>query len=161
MGSFSIWHWAIVGLVVFLVLPFAAALLIKRPDGPNRFGLEEPFDGRAPDAPVRSVQSGFANAFNFHGRTPRGAFWYVFVPSWLIYTALRMLPASGPLAFLLLALALTALVVWLAVCVRRLHDINRSGWWVLMSFSLGLLILLWWYAQPSSEAQEARRPAMA
>ena len=39
----------------------------------------------------------------------------------------------------------------IAVAVRRLHDINRSGWWLLVVLVpfIGALILIYWYAQPS------------
>jgi uncharacterized membrane protein YhaH (DUF805 family) len=37
----------------------------------------------------------------------------------------------------------------LAVLVRRLHDTNRSGWWVLISFLplIGILVLLFFSVQ--------------
>ena len=41
----------------------------------------------------------------------------------------------------------------LAVTVRRLHDIDRSGWWYLLSLIpiIGILVLLYWYIQPGTE----------
>lgn len=35
----------------------------------------------------------------------------------------------------------------LAVAIRRLHDTDRSGWYILVAFVplIGGLILLWWY----------------
>lgn len=34
----------------------------------------------------------------------------------------------------------------LAVSVRRLHDIDYSGWWILISFVpvVGLIAIVWW-----------------
>ena len=37
---------------------------------------------------------------------------------------------------------LVTLVPYLAVCVRRLHDTDRSGWWLLLWF-LPLIGLIW------------------
>ena len=35
----------------------------------------------------------------------------------------------------------------LAVCVRRLHDINRSGWWQLITLTIiGIILLIIWWA---------------
>jgi len=38
---------------------------------------------------------------------------------------------------------------------RRLHDINRSGWWQLMWFGallvIPVVILIWWATRPSNE----------
>ena len=43
---------------------------------------------------------------------------------------------------------ITSLITLLpAVCVfiRRLHDVNRSGWWILISFTcIGIIPLLYW-----------------
>lgn len=40
----------------------------------------------------------------------------------------------------------------LAVGTRRLHDIGKSGWWQLIMLTvIGLLLLIYWWAQPSSE----------
>ncbi len=37
----------------------------------------------------------------------------------------------------------------IAVSVRRLHDIDRSGWWVLIGLVpfVGVLVLLYWWVQ--------------
>jgi uncharacterized membrane protein YhaH (DUF805 family) len=52
---------------------------------------------------------------------------------------------SGPLTGLLgLALFLPSL----GVTIRRLHDHDRSGWWILLALLpiVGALVLLFWYA---------------
>lgn len=37
-----------------------------------------------------------------------------------------------------------------AVSIRRLHDVGRSGWWFLLTFTVvGGLLLLYWYVRPS------------
>ena len=45
---------------------------------------------------------------------------------------------------------LATLLPGLAVLIRRLHDVNRSGWWGLLILTgIGLLALLYWAVQPS------------
>ena len=50
-------------------------------------------------------------------------------------------------------LALAIVLPNLAVTVRRLHDTDRTGWWVLLGLVpvIGLLVLLWFYIQNGSE----------
>jgi uncharacterized membrane protein YhaH (DUF805 family) len=34
----------------------------------------------------------------------------------------------------------------LALKVRRVHDVNKSGWWILIAFTgIGYFLLLYWY----------------
>jgi uncharacterized membrane protein YhaH (DUF805 family) len=97
--------------------------------------------------------------FGFRGRLNRAKYW-LFV---LIYTvALTVLlaiggtflftgavqgglagAAAGGLVFMILTLVfvLLALIASIAVGVKRLHDRNRSGWWLLLFFFVpGLLM---------------------
>jgi uncharacterized membrane protein YhaH (DUF805 family) len=52
---------------------------------------------------------------------------------------------AGLLVSLVVSLAL--IVPGLSVAVRRLHDIGKSGWWLLLIFAIivGWIILLVWY----------------
>ena len=47
---------------------------------------------------------------------------------------------------------LAVFLPYLGVSVRRLHDINRSGWWILIGFVplVGALLLIYWYVQPGT-----------
>ena len=40
----------------------------------------------------------------------------------------------------------------LALFVRRMHDVNRSGWWYLLVFTvIGVFVLLYWMLQPGDK----------
>jgi len=56
--------------------------------------------------------------------------------------------------------ALAALVPSLAVDVRRLHDIGKSGWWLLIAFVpiVGGIILLVWCATDSQPGDNQYGP---
>ena len=45
------------------------------------------------------------------------------------------------------------LIPYLAVAVRRLHDIGKSGWWILLTVTgIGnILLIIWWATASSSE----------
>src|ERR1041385_4655713 len=74
---------------------------------------------------------------DFSGRAPRPEYWWWFLATLIISTiayiidnliGLKVVGSYGPL-YLIVALGL--LVPGIAVAVRRLHDTNRTGWWLL------------------------------
>ncbi|MEK6310000.1 MAG: DUF805 domain-containing protein [Curtobacterium sp.] len=68
-------------------------------------------------------------------------------------TLLSSLPPVGLVGLLLFALLwLAALLPWIAVIARRLHDTNRSGWWVLLAaVPVGNVVLVVFLTIPSDE----------
>ena len=91
--------------------------------------------------------------FRFRGRASREEYWYFTLFHVMITAILTLvdlfLLGSSERGIGLLSLAYTILVFLpgITVSVRRLHDTNRSGWWLLISFIplLGALLLLYWY----------------
>lgn len=94
----------------------------------------------------------------FSGRARRAEYWmfalFNWLMSWGFYIMLVMMGATGertqdlPPAALGLAMAyalfaLAMLIPSLAVAVRRMHDTNRSGWWLLIALipGIGALVL--------------------
>jgi len=50
------------------------------------------------------------------------------------------------------AFYLITLVPSVSVSIRRLHDINRTGWWLLISLTIvGIILLLYWAVKPGDE----------
>lgn len=49
---------------------------------------------------------------------------------------------------------LVTLLPYLAVTARRLHDTNRSGWWMLISLTIiGIIPLLIWYCTKGDDGE--------
>ncbi|MBB2705215.1 UNVERIFIED_ORG: uncharacterized membrane protein YhaH (DUF805 family) [Rhizobium esperanzae] len=48
--------------------------------------------------------------------------------------------------------SLATFLPWIAVAARRLHDINRSGWWQLLGLLplVGSVVVLVWYCRAST-----------
>ncbi|MEK7802194.1 MAG: DUF805 domain-containing protein [Pseudomonadota bacterium] len=60
--------------------------------------------------------------------------------------------ASPAMPILSLVVSLGLLIPSIAVSARRLHDVNKSGWWLLIAFTIvGLIPLLIWYVKKSDE----------
>jgi uncharacterized membrane protein YhaH (DUF805 family) len=100
---------------------------------------------------TQAISSGFQNYVNFSGRAARSAYWY-----WVLFAILVSLAAAlvDVALFLDLDIAplrslvgLALLLPGLAVSVRRLHDIDKSGWWLFLILIpiIGAVVLLVWF----------------
>ena len=99
---------------------------------------------------------GMRRYFDFKGRANRTEFWMftliVFIGGILalILDVALGNGQNGPL-FVTALWIIPHYIPGLAVTIRRLHDINRTGWWVLIGIiPLGALVLLVFYCQPST-----------
>lgn len=86
----------------------------------------------------------------FDGRARRREYWGFVLVNLLVLILLAVPDALLGLATPGTGVGLSAIYVlavavpWLAVTVRRLHDVGRSGWWVLVGFIpyAGAIVLL-------------------
>src|SRR5215467_8785564 len=101
---------------------------------------------------TEAISSGFRNYVGFWGRAARSEYWY-----WALFIVLLSIVAFlidmtvfgfnttgvNPISAIV---ALATLLPNLAVSIRRLHDIDRTGWWVLLAFIplIGYIVLLVW-----------------
>ena len=96
------------------------------------------------------------NYFNFSGRATRSEFWYfmLFVLLFgIVITLIEVIMGTYDSGILSLIYNLALLFPTLAVSTRRLHDTNRSAWWLLISLIpiIGLIVLTVFYCQDSKE----------
>jgi len=111
---------------------------------------------------------------NFSGRSTRSEYWYFVLFNFIFFIAISMLDtafgtridyessyhgaygytqSSVHIGFLSLAYALAVFLPGLAVFVRRMHDVGKSGWYILLAFLpligfIWLLVLLCTDSQP-------------
>ena len=93
----------------------------------------------------------FRNYVGFKGRAARSEYWYwtlfvylLLIVAWLIDMTVFGFNTTGVNPMAVLA-SLATLLPTLAVSARRLHDIDRSGWWALLIFTvIGYIVLIYW-----------------
>lgn len=110
----------------------------------------------------QAVRMAFDSYCRFQGRSSRSEYWW-----WVLFVAILSFCIGiieGILGFSMTAvqttsgiLSLVLLLPGLGLSVRRLHDIGKSGWWVLLGFIpvVGAIILITWFAR-NSEMTENR-----
>lgn len=111
---------------------------------------------------IRAVLSKYAT---LSGRAARPEYWWWVLFIVLLNIVTRLVdggviaPALGFERFehdagqpLSLIAAVALFLPGLCVSARRLHDIDRSGWWLLVAFIplLGVLLLLYWVTRPGT-----------
>lgn len=84
------------------------------------------------------------NYVQFSGRARRTEYWVFSLISFIITIALSLLNENLATLY-----TLAVLLPSLAVLVRRLHDTNRSGWWLLIALIpvIGGIVLIVFAAQ--------------
>lgn len=115
---------------------------------------------------IDAVKSAYRNYFKFSGRSSRSEYWWYALFQGVIAIVIALVEggtttaatadtmsaayAAGPVGSIW---ALANLIPSIAVGVRRLHDKDRSGWWLLIAFVplVGALVLLYWFATRGTE----------
>ena len=87
------------------------------------------------------------NYANFNGRASRQEYWMFILFNFIFTIVVGFIDGFLSLGFLSLLYVLAILIPGLAVLVRRLHDVNKSGWWFFIIFipiigTIWMLILL-------------------
>lgn len=113
-----------------------------------------------------AFQKGLSKYATISGRASRPEFWWYVLAIFLIVVAAQIIdrvvittllglaPGATPLSLLI---SLVFLVPNIAIGVRRMHDIGKSGWFLLLALIpfLGLLILIYFYTRPSDPGENA------
>ena len=94
---------------------------------------------------TNSVISCFNKYFDFETRSSRKEFWYWQLFRILMFLTITYLESLG-LSGLLFISNFIFLIPEIAVSIRRLHDINKSGWWILLTLTIiGIIPLTYFY----------------
>ena len=100
---------------------------------------------------VDAYKAMWKNYAKFSGRARRSEYWWVILAQTLISTAFSLInmvagdSALGAVANVVISVyGLAKLIPMISLAVRRLHDIEKSGWWYLLNCipCIGSIILI-------------------
>lgn len=115
---------------------------------------------------AQSVKTVLSKYATFMGRAARSEYWWFALFIFLVSVPLAAVdqllvsPALGFESFdenspqIVSGLfSLAMLLPSISVAVRRMHDLNKSGWWVLIILVplIGFLFMLYWFVQRGTE----------
>ncbi len=119
---------------------------------------------------IKSIKTCFEKYVDFDSRATRSEFWYfrlfttLLVPFSIGFMEGLFFPDSiylewgepAPLDWMLGLFTLAVFLPELAVAIRRLHDTNHSGWWLLLAFTgIGIIpLIIWWCTAGDEKANE-------
>jgi uncharacterized membrane protein YhaH (DUF805 family) len=117
---------------------------------------------------MKSYIDAMRRYFDFSGRATRSQFWLftlvylvIAIVAVIIDVTISSSPEPGP-GIVTALVVLAHLIPGLAVNVRRLHDSNRSGWWVLVGLVplIGLIVMLVFLCSGSTQGPNRFGPAV-
>ncbi len=91
-----------------------------------------------------AASSGLSNYRNFSGRATRPEFWWFIAFIFLVDVLSSILDGILGIGFISNLSSLALLLPSISVSVRRMHDVGKSGWFLLVPF-----YNLYLYCQPS------------
>ena len=97
---------------------------------------------------IEAIKLYFTHYADFNGRSRRSEYWWATLAISIIGAVV-----GGILGDLSWIWTLAIMIPSLAICVRRLHDIGKSGWWYLIGLIplVGGIILIVWFCKDSTE----------
>lgn len=99
----------------------------------------------------QAIQTCFSKYVDFSGRASRSEYW------WFVLAYVILAIVAGFIhEFVYLIVVLAFLLPLLSAGARRLHDIGKSGWWLLIGLiPLVGLVLIYFMVQPSEPEPNA------
>ena len=99
---------------------------------------------------------------NFSGRAMRSEYWWWTLFSIIVSIVLYVIDMILGAQLLQSIWGLATLLPAIGVGVRRLHDLDRSGWWLLIAFTIiGAFVLIYWFCQPGTPGDNRFGPPTA
>ena len=98
----------------------------------------------AEKSPVEWAMTPLRKYAQFSGRAPRAEYWWFYLGYIILALVLNILTGISEIFGLLGILYLALVIPMIAVGVRRLHDIDRTGWWLLapiLPYAIGFAMM--------------------
>ena len=111
---------------------------------------------------TESIGTCFRKYVDVNGRASRSEFWYFQLFLFVLTTISQFIDSAvfgtglGETGTVYMVIMLGTLLPFICGVVRRLHDVNKSGWWILLIFTcIGIIpLIIWWATKGTSGSNE-------
>jgi len=111
----------------------------------------------------QAVKSGFSNYVKFSGRASRSEFWWFILFVVIIGIIVSIIDnAIGAGSIISGIWSLAVLLPVLGLYFRRLHDTDRSAWWLLIGlipFIGAIVLIVFWLGNGTADTNKFGAPA--
>lgn len=120
---------------------------------------------------MQAVKAYFINWNNFTTRSSRSEYWWAtlfvsfgsyiagFIIGFFIMFTFSAAGFSEDVSMTVIGIAVLVMQIFIVIAgtslsVRRLHDVDKSGWWLLIMFTIiGMIPLLIWYCTKGTDGE--------
>ena len=167
IGGIGIWQLIIVLALLATAFVFIFKLNKSRANKKENFSKERmnSNNGKTKMTLLYSLKSYFINWNDFRSRASRSEYWWaalvITLGSYVVGFGIGFIIAitlsgvgfsqdaiDGVVGIVVLVWIIFSVIAGTSLVVRRLHDVDRSGWWFLIYFTIiGIVPLLYWFCK--------------
>lgn len=92
---------------------------------------------------IEAVKQFYCKYATFTGRATRAEYWWVTLAFFIFSVVMSFLGRTGEWITNIVSLA--SIIPMFALIVRRLHDVNLSGWWLLGYYIASIAVWVWFF----------------
>jgi uncharacterized membrane protein YhaH (DUF805 family) len=113
---------------------------------------------------IEAARKGLSKLFDFEGRATRSELWWFYLLTLLVWVPLVFIAVMVglPIRWMQFLGYIYYVVVMSGVGSRRLHDVDRSGWWQLVFVTvIGGIVLFIWFCRKGSSGPNRFGPSVS
>lgn len=112
---------------------------------------------------TESVKRAFGSDYcKFTGRASRSEYWWFALFNFIVYAIIATIfnPNGSTYSIITGIYGLVVLLPSIGLSIRRMHDIGRSGWWILINLVpvVGWIVFIVFACQPSQPQENQYGP---
>lgn len=109
---------------------------------------------------MTAVKKCLNNYATFSGRAQRSEYWWFYLFNIILSVVANIIDAAIGIPIFSIIVLLGLIIPGIAVSVRRMHDLGKSGWWIFIALIplIGIILLIYWFVSRGTEGPNEYGP---